>query len=51
MKEEALKVTAKLPSPGNSRKFLHRETDFYTPPVLAALFENSVPSVYKDPVP
>ena len=32
----------------------HRwETDFYTPPVLggAALFDNSVPAVYKNSVP
>ena len=29
------------------------ETDFYTPPVLrgAALFHNSAPAVYKNPVP
>ena len=29
------------------------ETDFYTPPVLggAALFDNSAPAVYKNPVP
>ena len=41
---------------GNSRVFiqlvLRWETDFYTPPVLggAALFDNSAPAVYKNPV-
>ena len=40
------------PNPGADVN-LKWETDFYTPPVLgsAALFDNSAPAVYKNPVP